>query len=182
MGFALKREHYPNYTYDDYLRWEGHWELIDGIPYAMWPLPSIRHQQIAANLLVRLTEALKNCNQCTATLPIDWKVAYNTVIQPDVLVVCNPLSDGNFIDEVPTLVVEVLSPSTRDRDLLVKPYIYEEQKVKYCVIVDPNELSISGWQHNGTSYTKVLVTKEGHFTFEFDNECSAQIDLGKIWR
>lgn len=181
MGFALKREHYPNYTYDDYLQWEGHWELIDGIPYAMSPLPSIRHQQIAANLLVQLTEALKDCNQCTATLPIDWKVAYNTVIQPDVMVVCYPLNDGNFIDEAPTLVVEVLSPSTRDRDLLVKRKIYEEQKVKYYVIVDPAELSITVLLHNGTTYTEVLVTREGHYTFKFDNECSAQIDLGTIW-
>jgi hypothetical protein len=27
----------PYYTYEDYVQWEGKWELIDGIPYAMSP-------------------------------------------------------------------------------------------------------------------------------------------------
>jgi hypothetical protein len=39
----------PSYTYEDYLHWEGRWELIDGIPYAMSPFPAPRHQRIANN-------------------------------------------------------------------------------------------------------------------------------------
>jgi hypothetical protein len=36
----------PHYTYHDYENWEGRWELIDGIPYAMQPLsiPARRHR------------------------------------------------------------------------------------------------------------------------------------------
>ena len=30
-------EYLPHYTYEDYCMWEGNWELIDGIPYAMSP-------------------------------------------------------------------------------------------------------------------------------------------------
>ncbi|HSV11108.1 MAG TPA: hypothetical protein VLI68_10085 [Hanamia sp.] len=30
----------PHYTYEDYCHWEGRWEVIDGIPYAMIPAPS----------------------------------------------------------------------------------------------------------------------------------------------
>jgi len=37
----------PNYTYEDYLNWEGSWEIIDGIAYAMSPMPSTAHQKIA---------------------------------------------------------------------------------------------------------------------------------------
>jgi hypothetical protein len=36
----------PHYTYSDYEQWEGQWELIDGIPYAMSPLPVPKHQKI----------------------------------------------------------------------------------------------------------------------------------------
>jgi hypothetical protein len=43
---ALKLEDLPHYTYDDYLQWEGRWELIRGIPFAMVPAPVIRHQDL----------------------------------------------------------------------------------------------------------------------------------------
>ena len=57
---ALKEEYLPNYTYDDYVLWEGNWELIDGIPYAMSPAPTVTHQEINGNILVALKTALKN--------------------------------------------------------------------------------------------------------------------------
>jgi hypothetical protein len=40
----------PHYTYADYVQWEGQWELIDDIPYAMSPSPVPKHQRIANNL------------------------------------------------------------------------------------------------------------------------------------
>lgn len=49
----------PHYTYDEYCQWEGRWELIEGIPYAMSPAPSPRHQWISANIKYELTGAIK---------------------------------------------------------------------------------------------------------------------------
>lgn len=40
----------PNYSYKDYLNWEGKWELIEGIPFAKSPMASPRHQLIANKL------------------------------------------------------------------------------------------------------------------------------------
>ena len=37
---------YEYYTYDDYIHWEGDWELIDGIAYAMAPSPLKSHQNL----------------------------------------------------------------------------------------------------------------------------------------
>ncbi len=37
----------PYYTYENYCEWEGRWELIDGIPYAMSPLPVPAHQLLS---------------------------------------------------------------------------------------------------------------------------------------
>ncbi len=42
MGYPNKI--LPYYTYEDYLRWEGQWEVIEGIPYAMSPMPRPEHQ------------------------------------------------------------------------------------------------------------------------------------------
>ena len=49
----------PNYTYKDYCQWQGRWELIDGIPYAMSPMPVPKHQRIAANILSEFRMELK---------------------------------------------------------------------------------------------------------------------------
>lgn len=45
---AVKTPEFPNhnYTYEDYLKWDGQWELIDGVPYSMAPSPSFTHQYI----------------------------------------------------------------------------------------------------------------------------------------
>jgi len=40
----------PHYTYQDYIQWEGKWELIDGIPHSMSPALTPQHQLIANNL------------------------------------------------------------------------------------------------------------------------------------
>jgi hypothetical protein len=44
MGLAQK--YIPHYTYDDWLHWEGRWELIEGIPIALIPSPPPAHQLI----------------------------------------------------------------------------------------------------------------------------------------
>ncbi len=42
----------PYYTYEDYCRWEGRWELIDGIPFAMSPAPTPRHQWLVCEYYI----------------------------------------------------------------------------------------------------------------------------------
>lgn len=57
MGSAIKI--LPNYTYADYSQWEGRWELIEGIPHSMIPVPNMRHQWVSANLIAELRNAVK---------------------------------------------------------------------------------------------------------------------------
>jgi Uma2 family endonuclease len=83
MTFALKRNNLPKYTVSDYEQWEGRWELIDGIPFAMSPLPNTKHQWINSNIIYELKSALKECNGCRAYMPIDWRISDDTVVQPD---------------------------------------------------------------------------------------------------
>ncbi len=93
----------PHYTYGDYCNWEGRWELIEGIPYAMSPLPMPRHQIIASNLLYEFMQQLKKCKKCRAVQPVDYKVAEDTIIQPNMLVVCGDMKKP-FLDFTPQLV------------------------------------------------------------------------------
>jgi Uma2 family endonuclease len=70
----------PNYTVDDYQRWEGDWELWQGIPVAMTPSPFGRHQAIAARLVTLLNNAVEQ-TRCNAIVmaEIDRIVTNHTV-------------------------------------------------------------------------------------------------------
>ena len=78
MG-VRKDEYYPAYTYDEYTLWEGDWELIYGIPYAMAPAPMIKHQQISNKIARHIwMRHLEACETCQALLPVDWKISNET--------------------------------------------------------------------------------------------------------
>jgi hypothetical protein len=89
MGLqALRMQDLPHYTYDDYVQWEGRWEVISGIPYAMVPMPTIEHQDMSGEIYHYLRVLLNNCPNCRPFLPVDWQITEDTIVQPDVLVVC----------------------------------------------------------------------------------------------
>ncbi len=132
--------HYaPRYTVEEYALWEGEWELWSGAPVAMSPSPGMVHQILAGRLSQRMTQALQDagCRDCRAILDVDWRVDESSVFRPDLLVVCrHPLAA--YVSQTPVFVSEILSDSTRQRDLLYKRAIYEQLGVEFYLIVDPN--------------------------------------------
>ena len=134
MG-ALRVEDLPHYTYDDYKIWEGRWELINGIAYAMSPSPIFKHQNISAEISYELKSKLKECKKRTSVLAVGWKISDDTVIYPDNSVVCSEIT--NFIENIPEIIFEVLSPSTKKVDRNRKFNLFQEQGVKYYILVEP---------------------------------------------
>ncbi len=130
------------WSWHDYLTWpEGErWELIDGVAFAMAPAPTIAHQSVAGHLFSRLDQALKGKPCRPFVAPVDVKLSDHDVVQPDVLVVCNPAKiTASHIAGAPDLVIEVLSPSTAARDLREKKAIYAHHGVTEYLVVDPLE-------------------------------------------
>lgn len=74
MGHLAEAE---TYTVQDYLRWEGDWELIHGAPAAMAPSPALGHQQSSAAIFRQLDESLDDCPHCQALFGIDVEFADN---------------------------------------------------------------------------------------------------------
>jgi len=179
MGIVKENE-YPRYTYDDYKNWEGRWELIEGVPYAMTPAPSPKHQLISNNIARELGNQLKDCPECKALLPVDWKISDDTVVQPDNLVVCYSLGDKPYITKAPSLIFEVMSSSTSLKDREIKYRLYEREGVKYYVLVDPEEQMAKVFVLKNGRYIKV-----GDFTsenVEFNlGKCVIHFDFSKIW-
>lgn len=178
MGFTHKI--LPHYTYDDWLHWEGKWELIDGIPIAMSPAPVPQHQRVAGNLSAELHNALKNakCKKCSIYHPIDYKISDDTILVPDLLIVCGKI-DKKYLDFPPALVVEILSPSTALRDRNTKFDIYQQQGVKYYLIVDSAKQTVEVYEHSNGEYQ--LKSVDNDFTFYLEEGCAITTAFSDIW-
>ena len=173
----------PHYTYDEYCKWEGRWELIEGIPFAMSPAPAPKHQFISSNIKYELKNAIKmaGCKNCKVYDFIDIKVAEDTILQPDALVVCREINKP-FLDFPAALVVEILSPSSVVKDRNTKFYIYEDQKIPYYIIVDVDKKEIEVYHlKEDNKYEKENLTGDGEYSFHFDTDCTAAVLLNNIW-
>lgn len=173
----------PSYTYDEYRLWEGRWEIIEGIPWAMNPAPSPQHQWISANIQSELRTAIKRTSSisCKVYNFIDIKIAEDTVVQPDTVVVCKEITKP-FLDFPPALVVEILSPSTAMKDRNNKFYQYQSFGIRYYLIVDTDKVTVEIYQLDATgNYQLIEYTSSESFHFQLDEECAAVINLNDIW-
>jgi len=140
------------YTYEEYCQWEGRWEMIQGVPLAMAPAPMINHQAIAYEIAYELKSSSRDCKACVVLGEADWKVSDDTVLKPDVVLICNETNDA-YMTKAPEIIVEVISKSTAKRDEVHKFKIYQEEKVKYYVIVYPDDLKAKVYRLDGKEYT-----------------------------
>jgi Uma2 family endonuclease len=181
MG-ARKLEYLPHYTYEEYKNWEGQWEIIYGIPYAMSPMLMIRHQHISANIAWELKNLFKDCKQCKALLPVDWKIGADTIVQPDNSVICHEPEHEAYITKAPKIIFEILSPSTAKKDTGVKFELYEQEGVAYYIIVDTDDNVAKVYELKDGRYIKMCDASNEKVIFKVQ-ECDASLefDFGKIW-
>ncbi len=141
------------YTYGDYEKWpdDQRWELIDGVPYDMTPAPSRKHQEILGELYLQFANYLKH-KRCQVYLaPFDVRLPkgaeaeemVNTVVQPDLTVVCDPAKlDDKGCSGAPDLVVEILSPHTAAKDMKIKLALYERVGVREYWLIQPLDKTV----------------------------------------
>ena len=133
------------HTLEDYLSLpdDQRVEMIDGVFYDM-AVPTTVHQSVAGFLFKKLLDfVMENKGPCFPFMsPVDVQLDCDdkTVVQPDVLVVCDrsKYRDGR-VWGAPDLVVEVLSPSTRRKDMQLKMYKYAGAGVREYWMVDPEK-------------------------------------------
>lgn len=180
MSLALRKEDLPRYTCTDYARWEGRWELIDGVAHAMSPSPSFEHQRLSGRLHVLLTEVLDHCPQCQAIQDFDWKIDQSTVVCPDNQVICHEPGNQNYLTRAPALIFEILSPSTASKDEGIKYRLYESEGVTYYVLIHPDDRVLKVYRlHEGRYIKQADLT---HESFEFDlGPCRLPLDFARLW-
>ncbi len=172
----------PYYTYKDYCNWEGRWELIDGIPFAMSPAPTPRHQWLLINITSELKNAImkSKCKHCKVYDFIDVKIEEDTILQPDCSVVCKPITK-KFLDFAASLVVEILSPATALKDRHAKFSIYEKFGMKYYMIVDEEKEDIEIYLLKSSKYILQKIMPKKPFIFSFGDDCKIEVLLQNVW-
>ena len=145
---ALPKATDHRFTYADYRQWpaDERWELIDGVAYAMAPAPTISHQTLAGQLFRQIDEALDGAPRRALIAPVDVLLPTpeetedrtTTVVQPDILVVCDPkkITERN-VRGAPDWIIEVLSPASARHDHLTKRALYERAGVREYWLVHP---------------------------------------------
>lgn len=138
----------PKLTYADYIQIPEDGmlhEIIDGAHY-MNPAPSIYHQIIAKRLFLALHSQLEPSNKGVVFFaPCDVQLSPHDIVQPDIVVVLSKhmhIITPTKIKGTPDLVIEILSPSTEERDRQLKKDQYLAAGVPEYWIVDPFEHTV----------------------------------------
>ena len=174
------------YTYADYKQWPEDFrcELIDGEVVMMSPGPTPPHQRVKGRLFSKLDVFLDGKTCVPFDAPTDVLLLEedeneddaDTVLQPDILVICDPGKIGaRGIVGAPDLVIEVLSPGTTQRDLNIKKYKYEHYGVREYWIVSPKARMITQFKRidgvfEGTDIIKGRIDSSAVEGFGFELE------------
>jgi Uma2 family endonuclease len=157
------------HTYADYLTWSNSCgeELIDGTAYVREPpAPSPSHQRVVVGLCHQIEVALKNKPWRVYVAPFDVRLPnsseeddrVDTVVQPDVLVVCDSTKiDARGMRGAPDWVAEVLSPYTASHDQVVKLPVYERAGVREVWLVDHIDRRVAVYELRAGRYGRGRV-------------------------
>jgi Uma2 family endonuclease len=148
------------FTYADYLGWEGpeRCEIINGETFMM-SSPTVEHQAISGEIYLQLGNFLRGKPCKVFAAPLDVRLfpeedhSDDTVVQPDILVICDKskLSKGS-VDGPPDLVMEILSPANTQKQMFLKFESYLNAGVREYWVLDPEEKKV-----------QVHVLREGRY-------------------
>ncbi|MEO8677625.1 MAG: Uma2 family endonuclease [Vicinamibacterales bacterium] len=156
-------------TYEDFCRIPDdgmRHEIIDGVHYVT-PSPVRGHQLLLGRLHLAIGRFLEDHPEVGQVYlsPLDTVFSPWDVVEPDLLFVAadqlDILTEPN-IQGAPALVIEILSPSTRKRDLGIKRQLFDRGGVREYWIVDPKALDLTVYQRavDGT-FPKVAQLSAG---------------------
>lgn len=149
-------------TYDDYCALPNdryRYEILDGELF-MTPAPATKHQ-IALGNLHRIVSIYVIAHRAGRLLlaPTDLILAPTSVVQPDLIFIGNDRSQivtARGVEGVPTLVVEILSPTTHRTDREAKAQLYAKYGIPHYWLLDPDEQVLQAYELSGDHYNLVI--------------------------
>ncbi|MBI2567085.1 MAG: Uma2 family endonuclease [Candidatus Schekmanbacteria bacterium] len=175
-------------TYDDYcaLPNDGRrYEILEGDLYVT-PAPTTRHQRVSRNLQWILHDHVthKRLGEIL-NAPIDVILSDTNVCQPDLVFIAAERRDivtEKNLQGAPTLLVEILSPSSRRQDVTVKMNVYAKHGVPHYWILDPDARTVDEYvlEPDAVSYS-LRGRIEGSSPFRSAALPDLAVDLGEVW-
>ena len=118
------------------------YEILDGA-LVMTPAPSTDHQSVLLRLCFLLDAPAREHGMTVLPAPTAWRIGPGQVPEPDIIVAPRAVITRRAVEGPPTLVIEILSPGGRPRDLHEKRRIYAEGGAAWYWIVDPEIPSLT---------------------------------------
>lgn len=139
-------------------------EIING-ELVVTPSPIPVHQDVSANIFVALRQLVRAQKLGKVYYaPIDIRFTPDNVLIPDIVFVAHDrlhVIGSRAVDAPPDLVVEILAPGTRQRDLTVKRDLYAQFGVQEYWIVDPAARTVEVLERIGNSFQRVPLLDDG---------------------
>ena len=158
-------------------------ELIDGVMYIVTS-PTLLHQELVMEFCSSLRDHIKkNEGQCKAMIsPVDVHIDKEddkTLVKPDVFVVCSrDKFTRRWVEGSPDLIIEVLSSSTKRKDMTIKLNKYMETGVREYWLVDPDYRKIMVYDLESNDFPNIYTFEDKVPVGIFGGDCV--IDMPQI--
>lgn len=171
-------------TYDDYaaIPSDGKtYQIVDGEVFVS-PAPSPYHQRASKRLQRQLEEYFETSGRGEVfNAPIDLILGPHDIMQPDLVVAPPAAITRRGIEDVPILVVEVLSPSTATFDRQVKARRLAALGVPHYWILDHDARRLECFTNESGAFS-LAATAEGDAKIGAPGFGGLTIDLAPLWR
>ena len=172
-------------TVDGFLAWcdrhagDDRWELVDGEPRMMVrPLPI--HRRLSFNLTSEL-EACLDGTSCEAIQEGAVSTSERRLRYPDIVVYCGETNMRDRMMGVPTVIIEVLSPSTEDFDLIGKHEEFRAiDSLRHIVFVHAERVHAYVWTRDEDGWSDASAS-DLDATLELD-AIDCRIRLARVYR
>ena len=171
-------------TYEDYvlLPEDGKIHEIIGGEHYMTPVPETYHQTLSRRIQFQLYGQIEEKGLGVVfNAPTDVQLSEIDIVQPDLLVIAEDrksmISPKKVIGP-PDLIVEILSESTRNKDLKLKLDLYQKSRVPEYWLVDPVGQEVTQYRLRSDRYEET-----GRFRdrIAFEGMPNIAVDLRKVW-
>jgi len=172
----LGYEDYVNIPNDRYRH-----EIIDGDHYVN-AAPSMNHQRFSRRIQFQLFLQIEETGRGEVVdAPVDVQLTDHDIVQPDLVIVMKEnrsVITPAKINGTPDMIVEILSPSTRHNDCVLKKALYEKAGVPEYWIVHSDDHTI-----------EQFVLRDGKYILEGAHENridtstipNVSVDLTMVW-
>jgi Uma2 family endonuclease len=157
-------------SYDEFLDWDSdiprrvraEWAHGEAI---LMNAPLLRHRELQGRLYELFRSALPST---TGYFEPETRTGVSQR-EPDLVVVARKPNNGQYIDDSPLIVVEIMSLSTRDEDRHVEPVEYATFGARQYWIVDPEgQPSIEVQENRGGTWAQIAKVDAKHQTADID--------------